>query len=817
MKRAIGILLSIIAICVFFFRPYFFSNTLLFPSNLLAGFYAPWNLVQYPGWDRGVPFKGLGHDNLLIFYPMKTLLRKAVAEHSFPFWTPYNFTGAPLFGDGQSAVMYPLTLLYIVIPSLPDAFSVMVLLVPFLTMLFTYDMLRHFKLSLLSSLFGAVTFAFCGFMSVWMEENPAVSQSAIWLPLLVWLLDLLITNPRYLWFFLFSLTTAVMMSSGFLQICLYELVFLAAYGIYRIWSLPLEAKEKKARLGLSVLSGVIGLLLVAPYLFTTWTSYKMSPRDFVTVPEIRTIFLVQWSHILSLFNPDWLGNPGSYNFHGVGSYYDKALFIGVVPLMFALIGLFTKKDKREKFFWGMAVATGFMGFSSPVTQWLFAQPIPILSSMLPSRIFYLTSFALAVIAAMAFDRFGKDGGYKQLPQVVRPMAVVYLSIIIIFEIFLISYLPDLYVPDYEVGKIAHIVRTFIVSEVNLTLEYMMILFRNVGVSVTLTTLTAIVLFLAYKIKFFRKVVPIGLLLLTIVSAWYFANKSYYFGLREFVFPNTDVITELQKISKLDRIGFADEPSRIRAATNVIYDLYSPEGLNPVFPYRYGQLIKSSVEEGKVTRDIPRITVDVQLQPAADDPTEAFRIRRLISLLGIRYIVQRKDSAWYQQVYSDHVLLWEGDMQRIWENPDVLPRAFVVPQVVVKEDPQDILDAMYDPSIDPSFVAVVEQDIALPQKINARSTAEIISYRMNDLEIKVQGDGGLLVLTDNFAPGWHALVDGKEAPLYRTNFTFRGVVVPEGEHTVGMYYLPPAFMPGVWTMIGAGILLIGAAFVLKRKV
>lgn len=175
MKKTFVIVALILSISAFFFRSYLFGHKLLFPTNLLVAFYSPWNTEKYVGWTN-IPFKGLGTDNLFIFYPMKTLIRKAISERSLPLWTPYNFTGSPVWGDGQSAPMYPLTYLYL-LTSLPDAFSIMVILVPTLTMLFTYGMLRHFKVSRLAALFGAVTFAFCGFLSVWMEENPAVPRA----------------------------------------------------------------------------------------------------------------------------------------------------------------------------------------------------------------------------------------------------------------------------------------------------------------------------------------------------------------------------------------------------------------------------------------------------------------------------------------------------------------------------------------------------------------------------------------------------------------------------------------------------------------
>ncbi len=779
MKRNLLIIGLIVGVVAFFFRSYLFGGKILFPTNKLVAFYSPWNTQSYPGWVN-IPFKDLGGDNLLFFYPMKSLLRLAISEKSLPLWNPFNFAGGPLFGDGQSAPMYPLTYLYL-FPSLPDAFSIMVLLVPTLAMLFTYGMLRHFKLSPLASFFGAVAFAFSGFMSVWMEENPAVSQTAIWLPLLVWILDLLITRPRRLWFAAFAVSVAIMLSSGFLQIGIYELLFIAAYALV----------FGKKRLGLIIAAGFTGLLLVAPYLCTTWEAYRMSPRDIVPVPEIRSIFLVQWSHILSLFNPDWLGNPGTYNFFGIGSYYDKALFIGVTPLVFVIIGLFQKKSSWEKFFWWIAGITLFLGFSSPFTQWLFSLPIPILSSMLPSRIFYLTSFALAVLAARVFDR--------GIPKIPRPVIGAYLMILIIFEVFLLAYYTEIGLPTFPAGAIAHNIRSAIVSSMKVTEAYPMVLLRNLAVSIFLTAGTLVFLHISKRAKWI-------LVAVTVASAWYFTSKSFYFGERQFVYPEVPVISQLQKIAGHDRIGFANHLSRIPSGANVVYGLYSPEGLNPVFPLRYGQLIQSSVNGGKLTNDIPRISVQLDLETMN---------KKILSLLDVKYIVERKESGWYGRVFPNHTSVWEGTYFRIWENPDVLDRAYIATNIVVKKDPQEILDALY--TVDLRNTAIIEEPIELPPSTDINNSVSIDSYRMNDLSMTVHSSsGGLLVLTDTYAPGWHASVDGKEVPVYRTNFTFRGIPVPAGDHTVFMYYWPQSLTLGIYAMGGGVLLLLGGILLIRWK-
>ena len=46
-----------------------------------------------------------------------------------------------------------------------------------------------------------------------------------------------------------------------------------------------------------------------------------------------------------------------------------------------------------------------------------------------------------------------------------------------------------------------------------------------------------------------------------------------------------------------------------------------------------------------------------------------------------------------------------------------------------------------------------------------------------------GRPSLLVLTDSWAPGWKAKVDGRDADVQRVDYLIRGVAVPAGRHTV----------------------------------
>ena len=73
-------------------------------------------------------------------------------------------------------------------------------------------------------------------------------------------------------------------------------------------------------------------------------------------------------------------------------------------------------------------------------------------------------------------------------------------------------------------------------------------------------------------------------------------------------------------------------------------------------------------------------------------------------------------------------------------------------------------------------------------------AKITRFTANGLEIEATGPG-LLVVSEYYYPGWHALVDGEPAGIVRAEGVLRGVYLSDGEHLVEMIYRPRAVALG----------------------
>jgi hypothetical protein len=87
---------------------------------------------------------------------------------------------------------------------------------------------------------------------------------------------------------------------------------------------------------------------------------------------------------------------------------------------------------------------------------------------------------------------------------------------------------------------------------------------------------------------------------------------------------------------------------------------------------------------------------------------------------------------------------------------------------------------------------------------------------NRLRIGALSEGdGVLVVNDSFWPGWRATIDGREVPIWRTDFLVRGVPWPAGRHLLEMRYEPEEIFIG-WLVSWGGMIALFALLVLEWR-
>jgi len=146
--------------------------------------------MLYTLWGNPV---SAGEDDVIYYYPMRKMVGEQLRKLQWPLENPYEATGMPLMADPQSAVMYPPTWLFAVMPAKP-AYSLSLMLGFAIAGLGAYAYLRCLGLVNAAAGFGAVAMMFCGFF-VGHRVHLSILHAAAWLPWGLWCIERLRDRP----------------------------------------------------------------------------------------------------------------------------------------------------------------------------------------------------------------------------------------------------------------------------------------------------------------------------------------------------------------------------------------------------------------------------------------------------------------------------------------------------------------------------------------------------------------------------------------------------------------------------------------------
>jgi hypothetical protein len=182
--------------------------------------------------------------------------------------------------------------------------------------------------------------------------------------------------------------------------------------------------------------------------------------------------------------------------------------------------------------------------------------------------------------------------------------------------------------------------------------------------------------------------------------------------------------------------------------------------------------------------------------------------RAKQLYGVNYTIKREPPAPNQQ----EVFQGASGLKVYW-NTDAFPRVWAVHEAQRIEKDSDV-DALFnDSSFDLRRKTFLFGDLPSLEKC----PADVVSLaRNNSGRVTIEADmgcRGMVVLSDNYFPGWVATVDDKPARIYEAYGAVRGVVVDRGKHRIEMRYRPASVMAGLLMTLSG---LAGAVFLSIRS-
>ncbi len=180
---------------------------------------------------------------------------------------------------------------------------------------------------------------------------------------------------------------------------------------------------------------------------------------------------------------------------------------------------------------------------------------------------------------------------------------------------------------------------------------------------------------------------------------------------------------------------------------------------------------------------------------------------------------------------------QGGQPAVQQNREACGNAWFVHQVKLVDDANQEIVALNAENL--GDTAKVEnpfraKETAIVQKKNwtgnmntfitdSASNIKLSKYGLNDLSFTSSNkNDGFAVFADVYYNlGWKAFIDGKEAPIVKTNYVLRGLVIPAGDHKIEFKFHPDIYFKwGSASLISSVLILLillgGIGFGIKEE-
>jgi hypothetical protein len=724
----------------------------------------------------------------------------------YPLWTPYIFCGMPSFGS-LIAAPYTNPMSFLLTP-IHGVFKVITYYL--LLGLFTWLYLRRHGLSVVASLFGAVSFVFCAHViTMIMFGHNSKIATLVFLPLVLLATDEIWRTPSLRWVSILALAVGTMLVSSHLQIAYYTLL---ASGIFLIVATLFAIRTKDGAFAILrrwIAWGVgLGLgIMASAVIFLSVHEYAAHSIRGGTEGGLKYDYATNWSfHPLEMITwvlPSFMGF-GKTSYWGWMPFTDFPHYMGILVLLLALFTVITwPRERVNLFLVVLAVLALLLAFGRhvPLLYNFFFEVMPYFNKFrVPSMMLVLVQFATACLAAFGLDRLQRAAGAERAFywRRLRKLAFVLGGVAAFVGILVLAGVldntialrlaansgtygvPPASAPAFARQELAHLKG---------------MVGRDVAVVLLTLVLGALLLRARLRGNMTAAAAGVGILVLTVLDLWNvdYRPAHYYPRGHGQTFQPTQAVNFLKQ---------DHEPYRILPLTG--------DGLNNNwFAYfRVPSILGYHPAKLKVVQDV----IDEE-GPVGIVKTLRAGNFNVVSMLNMKYLVAEQEI----NVGPLETVL-RGD-QFVMRNNAYLPRLWFVDRVRVIADKNAHLAALADTTWKPRQEALVFQS---PGAIDPGTggTAEITKYEPRELQARVNSPGNsLLVLSEiYYDAGWKAWLDGKPVPIQRVDYLLRGVLVPKGAHELRMRFDPSSFKTGITLSAlayGICLLTLGASFAQRK--
>lgn len=711
-------------------------------------------------------------------FPWYVERRERLLSGDLPLWNERALMGTPFLAASQPGVLDPLGWLLLPLPP-KLGWSLSIALKSCLAFAFTAFAALRLGSSRLAAIVAGAIFSGSGFMTAWSLWS--ISQSALWLPAVLWATTVLHQRPDRRTTCLAAVTLALPVLGGHAEIAAFVTPAGALFALYLgLIETAASRSRRHELLGRFAVAALLSIGLAAAQLLPTldWIGSLSRPSD-------RPLGLaLPPNDLLGFVSRDSHRQPNSL---GV-SIPEGASYVGIAPLLLAPLALFARR-RRAAFFALLGGAAAAVSYSLPPLFELF-QRLPLLRAAPANRLLLLTDFSLALLAALALTELGRP----------RPDRA--------------SRRRDAMLLVLTAGAITSLCATALLlseSARRHALDF------PTGLA---TTLLLLALLLGVALRAASSPVPARrrqfVLALEAVAALdvgtFAARHLPYFEPGE-VFPEPPILARIPPEERAAyRLASVDSVLPVNSAQH--FGFLDPVGYD--YPLRSSERFLRPLTEG---RHVPFFVDSLSSEKIAAGSGARLR------LTNTRFVVASRRNGSSQRLESaagEFRLVEDFGAAQLFEYRHALPRAWFVPLAgrrSVSSLPE-ALQRIDAPDFDPEREVVLFASSIPPPDTPApfaeEAERESASGEIRPVALSCDGDSrhaalqleeaGYVVVSEAFDRGWTAAVDGVPSRALRANGALLAVAVPAGARRLDLEYRPRTFA------LGAGISLAALALV-----
>ncbi len=690
-------------------------------------------------------------------FPNRAFLAASLKAGVFPLWTPYTYGGFPFQAHIESGSCYPPNLLLYGLLPLVWAQNISVLLPFVVAAMGLYLLAREIGSNRVGAALGALAFMYAGFFISHVKHMDMV-QAAAWVPWLFWLIERGIARKNVAYFGAFAVLYGAQILAGFPHISYYTALTCAAYAFFRL----LNSRQPDSSQNPS----------------SAWRA---------------------WSALAWIVR-----QPAAWCFIGAGVLGVGIAAVQLIPA-FELASLSPRGEGTD-----IAFATDFAYYLPDVMTFLlpFINGDPGLTTYAGTIFWenyaYLGVLPFLIAVYTAIFQF-RSSWY------IRFFAVFGL---VCFSLVLGKWSPTFYAAYYGLPGFSYFrFPTRFLAFVDMALAILAALgwtrlstrfqVRNSSVAVFVGVALVSVTFgdLWFVQRRHIPIAPASKWLSAPSTVQYLQSQQPELG-RVFSIGAIETHEAAYKMAggwQGELLTYDLQRSFIQPNTNVLFGLESVDGYMSLVPEYVSAVWSDAIHD----RGIIATTLgfgpdgDILVTPEFVRVASAFNVKHFISHMPITHPrLARIPVDGYAYLY---------------ENLDVMPRAYVVPKARWVSGDAEALEVMRSSSFRPDREVLLSQRGDLtPSGISngVSGTAVIESYKLHRVIIQAKmGQSGYLVLADTFYPGWQAMVNGGAVEILRANVSQRAVYLDEGEHEIVFEFRSKTIRWGIAVSGGSLLVLV----------